>query len=721
MSKANFLFDDYDESDDENNFEIVEELKSYVNNQQKRRKKHNEYHTVPLVEELTPELIEKRNYYANNFPAAHMDIFTNSTGIKPLGPVQIDSSTHTQRILDSGGKLLKLEPRGFGKTSRTSNELIIGVLSGKCTYPLLLASSKEKANDILEGIKAELVHNDELYDLYPQVCECFRRLEERSQKAPNQLFDGQLTYIKYAKDHIVIPFLPGNPASGAMIRVRSKDNVRGTNTKVREGPMKGRVLRPDVIFMDDLQTDMEAASPTSVGKIINTIKKSILRAGTHSKKLKCIFAATPICEGDVPHHFYFNEPAWECVSYKMLEQLPNNIDMWLGEYRRRLLSFSRKTPGAAIKARIAALQYYQENFEKMNEGAQPSWEWAYEWQDDPQVEITAIQHAMNILIEEGEEVFQTECQTRLQVSTNIEGFSRTPKELIQAKQHSLPRNYTSVEARKIVSHIDVHLNYLTFMTVASTNVMKPEIINYGTFPPQPSHKFSKKHIINTLKKRYPDIDDPVLRIYQGVKDCINSLGRTIFFREDGIEITHDLILVDSRYQTDEVRRGIRDSDYKTITLPHSGVSVFATDKPIDMRTYSAGCEVFHENVIIPVKHTGQLSLHTNVFYYKTLVHRGFAARLGLPGSISLFVEEFPHQHSIVAEHCWAEVPKIDVNEKEKREIIVWEETDEDNELFDNLVGCISGLIKEGCTLYTPKERTKVIDIQELINQQREES
>ena len=706
--------------EDGEDFEIVEELRAYANNQSKRRKKHNEYHTVPLVETLTPELIERRKYYANNFPAAHTDIFTNSTGIKPLGSVQIDSSNHTQRILDHGGKLLKLEPRGFGKTSRTSNEILLGTLSGKCTYPLLLAASKEKANDILEGMKAELVHNDELYDLYPQICECFRRLEERAQKAPNQLFDGHLTYIKYAKDHIVLPFLPGNPASGAMIRVRSKDNVRGTNTKVREGPMKGMVLRPDVVFMDDLQTDMEAASPTSVRKIVNTIKKSILRSGTHSKKLKCIFAATPICEGDVPHHFFFNEPAWEVVAYKMLEQLPKRMDLWLGEYKRRLLSFNRKSPGSAIKARLYALEYYQENFEIMNEEATPSWEWAYEWQDDPQVEITAIQHAMNILLEEGEEVFQTECQTRLRISTNIEGFARTPQEIIIEKQHSLPRNYASLESRKIVSHIDVHLNYLTFITCASRNVLQPEIINYGAYPPQPTHKFSKKHIVNTFAKKYPDITDPALRIYQGVKDCINSLGRTTFFREDGVQITHDLILVDSRYETDEVRRAIRDSDYKTITMSHSGLSVMADDKPIDMRTYSAGCEVFHENVIIPVKHTGQLALHTNTYYYKTMIHRGFAARIGLPGSITSFKEEYPNQHSILAEHCWAEIPKMDSSEKTKRDIIIWEETDEDNELFDNLVGCLSGFMKEGCTMYVPKERAVKINIQELMDRQREE-
>lgn len=722
MSKLDNLFSAFDEpEDDDNKVEVISDFKDSLRQLTKRVRLSHEYHTVKKVEVPTPELLERRAYYATNFPAMHQDIFTSSTGIKPLGPIQIDSSNHTERIISNGGKLLKLEPRGFGKTSRTSNELLMGVLSGRCRYALLLASSKEKANDILESIKAELVHNDELYSLYPQVCECFRSLDERSQKAQQQLFEGQLTYIKYQKDTIGLPILPGYPASGALIKVRSKDNVRGTFVKIREGPMRGTVLRPEIVFMDDLQTDMEAGSSASVTRIINTIKKSILRSGTHSKKLKCIFAATPICEGDVPHHFYFNEPAWECVSYKMLEQLPTHMDMWLGEYKRRLLSFSRKTPGAAIKARLSALQYYKDNFEKMNEGAVASWEWAYEWQDDPQVEISAIQHAMNILIEEGEETFQTECQTRLQVSSAIDGFARTPKELIQAKQHSLPRNYTSVEARKIVSHIDVHLNFLTFMSCASPNVLKPEIINYGTFPPQPSHKYAKKHLVNTFKKMYPDIEDPALRVYQGVKDCINMLGKTIYYREDGVDISHNLILVDSRYQTDEVRRAIRDSEFKTITMPHNGQSIFAADKPMDMRSYSAGCEVFHENVVVPVKHTGQLALHTNIFYYKTLVHRGFAARAGLPGSISLFKEEFTNQHSIVADHCWAEVPKIDINEKDKREIIIWEENDvEDNEFFDNLVGCLSGFIKEGCSLYTPKERVKKINIQDLIDSQRDE-
>jgi hypothetical protein len=73
----------------------------------------------------------------------------------------------------------------------------------------------------------------------------------------------------------------------------------------------------------------------------------------------------------------------------------------------------------------------------------------------------------------------------------------------------------------------------------------------------------------------------------------------------------------------------------------------------------------------------------------------------------------------VAEHLWAEIPRMDINEKDKRTIIAWDETDEDNELFDNLVGCFSGFIKEGCTLYTPKAKAERIDIQALIDAQKE--
>src|SRR5690606_14694961 len=135
-----------------------------------------------------------------------------------------------------GGRSVIAEPRGFGKTSRTANNALMAVLQGKIRYALILASSLPKAEDILESIKTELIDNEELYKLYPEICECFRHVSDAPARARRQTYMGEKTHIGFTKLMLRMPILKGQACSGSIIQVRPKDNVRGINVKIRFGP-----------------------------------------------------------------------------------------------------------------------------------------------------------------------------------------------------------------------------------------------------------------------------------------------------------------------------------------------------------------------------------------------------------------------------------------------------------------------------------------------------
>jgi len=356
--------------------EIYDKLKRSRRRTQIKQKVSDELNEVGVVPDLPQETLDARKYYEDNYVDLHQNIFKKSTGIKPFGQVQIESIERTHHALTFGGRVVIAEPRGFGKTTRTSNNALAAILQGKIRYAVILASSLNKANEILESIKTELVDNPELEKLYPAVCACFQHLDERVARSKYQTYGGNSTHIGYGKDQIRFPILPGEKSSGSIIQVRSKDNVRGLNSKIRYGPESGKVLRPDFVFMDDIQTDEEAESPTIVAKIVRTIKKSVMFAGGHNRRISMVMCCTPICAGDVSTHYILHEPSWEVICYKMVKKMPTNLDMWLTNYARILNDFDRYELGSRLHAEIRASAYLKENYDIMHEGAEVAWEWA---------------------------------------------------------------------------------------------------------------------------------------------------------------------------------------------------------------------------------------------------------------------------------------------------------------------------------------------------------
>jgi hypothetical protein len=718
------MADEYDEVYTGDLPDSIDEYNKITENQRRVRhlqRQKDIINEVGLVPPPTPEVLEARKYYEDNYVAMHQEIFKRSTGMKPFGPVQEKSIKQTQNILTQGGRAVIAEPRGFGKTSRTSNNALMAILQGRIRYALILASSLTKAAEILESIKTELIDNQELQKLYPAVSRCFEALEEQSRRGKTQTYGGFPTHIGYTNDRIRFPQIPGEASCGSIIQVRSKDNVRGLFTKTKGGDGSGgSILRPDFVFLDDIQTDEEADSQTSAMKIIRTIKKSVLFAGSHHRRISAVMCCTPICPGDVSTHFILNEPSWEVTLYKMVEKMPDNLEMWLTTYADILMGFDRYKPGDRIRARIEARAFVEKNYDVLHEGAEVAWDWAYGWAEDPQTEISALQHAMNFLIEEGPESFETECQCNVSAKdADGEEVRATINQICEKVTH-FPRYHCPVDTQFITTNIDVNKRILTYCTMSSPLIFRPSVIDYGTWPAQPGATWKKDTVVHSLARQYPDITEDHLLIYQGVKDLINKLHTQEYYREDGNIMHNHLITVDMGYQMDEVQRAIRDSEARSIVTCYRGQGIDAKRKQFMDRHYGPDCQKHFHCATTPTNDKLLMVLYTDVNFWKTRIHRGIKTRPGITGSIDLFETEKGESHLLLARHWISETPTEDYYPAEDRRVIVWSSPKGDNEYFDNGVGCLANFMKLGCKLRAKRHKSGTYNIQDYVNMQRKD-
>jgi len=682
------------------------------------RRKRDILNEVQVAEPLTEEQIARKEYYKTDYIQAHKDLFPSSTGQRDFGEDQQIAIKRFQRIVQSRGKLIQLEPRGFAKTSRAVNQALLAILQGYIQFGLIVSSETSKSEDIMEQIQSELMGNDELMELYPGTIQCFRELDGKAIRANAQTYLGEPTNIGWSKELIRFPTIPGEPSSGAILLVRTKDNLRGISRKIRYGPEKGKVIRPDFVLLDDIQTDKDARSEILSSQICNNIKRSVLFGGSHSKKVRAIITITPNKRGDVAHHFVLKEPSWEVAQYSMLKKMPTHMDLW-DEFGRILLNFNKFQEGDRERAQRRAKEFVVNNYEKLHEGAEVSWEEAYEWDSDDPVEVSALHHAMIFYYEEGEEAFNYECQCKIDKDVEEEATIKATTEQITSRISHLPRKKVPVQCTHIVTHIDCNQDILTYMTVASPTQLYPYIIDYGTYPKQKTDTWKKDKVQTKLCDLYPDIprEDVATLLYVAVSDLSEVLAKEQYEREDTNNLLNRFIGIDTRWHVDTLVRAIRESSVRPFLLPTQGLFYGEKDKPMMEQTNLDHDLHYHCYTGVSTDRTVSM-LKIDVNSLKTLVHRGFIARHGTIGSIKWFIPETISGHLLAAQHIVSEDPEQKVNMKANRIITEWHHDGyRDNEFFDNLVGCVAILFKLGCTLKLKKE-IKTMNMQEYMNQQK---
>jgi hypothetical protein len=275
-------------------------------------------------------------------------------------------------------------PRGSGKTTLCEVAVLWAILTGRHGFVYLIACTEKKATENIDSIKAQLIGNRLLADDYPEGLYPFQRLDGESRRCSGQRYYGKRTHIGWKAEEVVFGTIPGSRCSGAIIRVSGLlGQIRGAKFTRPDGTS----IRPSLAIIDDPQTDESARSISQSAQRMAILNGAINGLAGPGKRVAQIMPCTVIRAGDVADKILDRKenPHWFGERTKMLYKFPTNVKLWK-RYEKIL-----HEEIAADRDGSRATEFYRENREAMDEGAEVAW--PARFNED---EISALQNAMNI-------------------------------------------------------------------------------------------------------------------------------------------------------------------------------------------------------------------------------------------------------------------------------------------------------------------------------------
>lgn len=646
----------------------------------------------PLTELPACKNPERRERCRLDLHSFLREYFPNSTGLSPFGADHLRFIERLQKCILEGGWFVEAMPRGAAKSTIGENAILWATLNGHCRMFPIFGSSTENACNNLSSIKTELAENDFLYEDFPEVCHAVRALEGKANRCKGQQFRGERTYIEWGNHRVIFPTIESSKASGAVLCAYG---LTAAFLGLKHKLPNGTVVRPEAVLIDDPQTDDSARSPMQVGKRLSTIKKSILRSTGHGKRIACFVAATIKQKGDVPDQLLDRKlnPAWQGERVKMMKSPAKAHEKWMGEYADIRKQFNPDDPADQMRAHLASTDFYRANQVEMDEGCEVF------WPDIPrhETEISAIQHAYNILIDEGVEVFASECQNE-PMDEAAEAKSALTPTLIFSKLNNLKRGQAPISALHVTAHIDVQGAALYWLVVAWSASFDGYVLDYGIYPEQGTRNIALRDIKRGLASAHKGTGEEGA-IYAGLTALVTTLAGREWVREDNATMKLGKCLIDANWgkSTNTVYQFCQQSPHAAILMPSHGMGLGASSKPM-MAYHRKPGEQVGTNWRVPLPE-GRRSIRYVTFdtnFWKSFVASRIATAMGDRGCISLYGKD-PAEHRTLAEHWISEYP-ISTTAKE-RTVDEWKlRPGHDNHWWDNMVGAAVGASMLGCGL-----------------------
>lgn len=627
--------------------------------------------------------------------------FPLSTGLKPLSDDHRRFITRLQNCIVEGGLFVEAMPRGFAKTTIGENAVIWAACYGHRKFMPVFGAGAEEAKGNIESIKLELSENPLLYEDFPEVCHAIRALEGKPQRCRSQTYQGTLTHIEWTSDTIVLPTIAGSAGSGVIIAAHG---LTAANRGMKHKRPDGTQQRPDFIFLDDPQTDESALSTVQTRKRMNVIKKSILKLGGHGRKLAVFAAVTVIAKGDVADQLLDHKlnPAWQSERVKMVRAWSTAHESLWQTYREIRNTYNAEDLHDQARAHRQATDFYRANRAAMDDGCLVAWEHCY----DEANEISAIQHAYNLFIDDGPEVFASECQNE-PMEEKI-GDEQLSPAAIAAKLNGLACGTVPIGCDHLTLHVDVQESSLWWMVCSWANNFNGYVLDYGVWPEQSGKRYiTLRDVRRTMmdaaaaEARSKGEQAPGLEgaIYSSLDRLTTSLLMREWRREDGAMMRVHQAIIDANWQrsTDSVYLLCRQSKHAAVMMPGHGRGIGAVHSPMGEHRKKLGDRV-GLNWRVPAM-DGKRSVRHVAFdanYWKSFVHGRLATPMGDNGCLSLYGND-AGAHACLADHLTAEYP-ITVEARD-RKVAEWKaRPGRDNHWLDNLVGCAVGASMLGCSL-----------------------
>ncbi|MFA6661279.1 MAG: terminase gpA endonuclease subunit, partial [Bacilli bacterium] len=505
-----------------------------------------------------------------------------------------------------GGLFALAMPRSTGKTTISERAAIWATVYAHRRFVALIGATEEAACQILEEIKMEIECNELLMQDFPELCYPIRKLDGIANRCKGQTCLGIRTRITWTDNEIVYPTVEGSASSGTVIQVRGiTGRVRGMKAAIATGES----IRPELVLIDDPQTDESAASPEQNRKRMRILSGAILGLAGPGVKISGVMPCTVIRPGDMADEILNRDrhPEWNGERRKLLVEFPKNMELW-NKYHELRDDSLREYGDIDL-----ATEFYREHRDAMDAGAVVSWPERYE----PD-EISGLQNAMNLFFRD-KETFYSEYQNEPLPDDDGEADKITVQHVWE-RMNNRKRGVIPTEAEHLTMFIDVQGKLLYWVVCAFADDYTGWIVDYGAFPDQKRRYFSLKDANPTFESLYPHAGMEG-KIYNALADLTDDKLSRAWQREDGAELYIEKCVIDSAWgdSTKTVYRFCKESPHARILLPSKGKGISAAQRPMTEYRKEPGVKLGFNWRVFKVR--GQLS--ARLFEYDTNFWKSF--------------------------------------------------------------------------------------------------
>lgn len=609
----------------------------------------------------------------------------------PLSAVHIEGVRELQdRILFGGQKCLAW-PRGYGKDSLSEAAAIWAAVYGHSRFTVFTCYKIEDAFKRLEEIKLQFEINVYLRADFPEFCYPAIALERAPQRAKLQTYRQEYTRIEWGTDFIVLPTARKSKGGGSIIAAGSlSGSVRG---------MRINGYRPTFVVISDPQTREVACSVEQVEKTMLNIRADFGGLGGPDETLSMLALATIIRRNDVADQLTNTRlnPQWNGDRRRLIEAWPERMDLWHRYFELRGEgAVSGDTHGRT------AHQFYLQHRNEMDAGSKLAWAEAYDSMvlpDGTRLEVSALQHAMNLLWRMGEEAFSAECQNEPQDAAVREGLS---VEAIMLRLSMFPHRVAPPKYTTLVRGVDIRGREIHFVVKAFRDDGTSSVIDYDILP-----IFAPDGDLNNPRSAArPALERAVLDGLRRLR-AESEIGVSPYKSDDDRPIELALTLVDARWLTQIVKFFCQESGTRfRPTMGHQA-------KPGNTKFSIPGAH--HQGAIgtgwyAKLDNMRRWEYHLDADHWKLYAQERFMQDLESPGACSLYGND-PKTHKLFAKHMASEIWNPEKNK--------FEEKSRFNHFLDceALADCAASMIGIGIIRQRPIDR-QLLSLQQWFEKRR---
>lgn len=614
-----------------------------------------------------------------------------------LSPYQLEMCDAFQSVILNGGKRCRAVRRGGLKSTLARIATAWAVLYGHRKFPVLVGATDDKSNEHRDNLFKTLESSRDLRDDFPELIPL---LFKRKNPKKTLRLNGEVLTVSHKDDRgsIIFPSIDGADCSEARVAPYSLMSTDVSGLSFVDDT--GKVIRPDLLIFDDVQTPQSAKSPLQTDSRENKIDTTFMGLAGLGETIAAIMVCTVREVDDLTMRYCDRErhADWDGSKYPVLIHEPSNKPKWK-EYEDLLRDGDKPEDGFAM-----ATAYYRDHRIELDEGGAVSWE-----DDKPEEFISALQWCMTIRSLQPD-FFR--CELQQEGAQPASGLTQLNGIAITRRLSGIPRGVVPAKSQYLTAFVDSSDHVLWWMVVAWQKDFTGWIVDYGTWPDQGRREFYKSELPHTLESKLPGRSWEEAFIHAHVN--LDEFLLRDWPAQDGSHRQVDLILKDwsDGGQKRLIESQVSLSPNKNRIRPSKGFAPKPGKKPVhyygdpnkDRNTGSHWVERRSQSPVFVDYDANQ---------FKSIGARRLETISGAPSAV-LLPGSHEHEHQMIAEHFTAEQAKSIAYDGSAG--VAWEALPgRDNDWLDCYVGnCVAasmlGVCIPGTISFSSQRERRVISV-----------